>query len=108
MIDLQVSKADSIFPITAQVTYTMKHNYIYFILSEAFIFWEKFPRNVTLFFTEIQEKTQNSVVYSTGVFYESSINFWTFKYDAILPNKSRNIFLNYSLLIIVLLAIKGT
>lgn len=63
---------------------------------------------MTLIFTEIKENPQNSVVYTTGVFYESSINFWTFKYDTILPNKSRNFFLNYSLLIIVLSAIKGT
>lgn len=74
----------------------------------SFHFGGKFPRNVTLIFTEIQEKNQNSVVYTTGVFYESNINFWTSKYDTILPNKSRNFFLNYSLLIIVLLAIKGT
>lgn len=60
---------------------------------------------MTLFFTEIQEKPQNSIVYTTREFYESDINFWMVKYAKILPNKSINIFINYrlSLITIVLL-----
>lgn len=63
---------------------------------------------MTLIFTEIQEKPQNSIVYTTGEFYESGINFWTVKYAKILPNKSINIFINYrlSLITIVLLPLR--
>jgi len=71
---------------------------------------ENFLENWHSFLQKYRENPRTLLVYTVHVFYESSRNFWTFKYYTILPNKSMNIFINYglSLIIVVLLAIKGT
>lgn len=66
------------------------------ILSEAFILGVISWKNDTQFYRNTGNP-QNSAVNTTGAFYESGINFWTFTYDTILPNKFMNIFINYGL-----------